>query len=144
MKTANISLKILFLIVLNDIGDSIAQLFLKKGFMGSGMTSVGLSNISEFISRNISSPWVWVGLFIYMMNFFIWIIVLYRVDLSVAMPVGSTSYIFIPILAVLFLGEHVSLLRWAGTILIAVGIYFVLKSPSSKKQGAQEGLVCGK
>jgi drug/metabolite transporter (DMT)-like permease len=132
MKNNNISLKILFLIVLNDVGDSIAQLFLKKGFIGGGMSSVHLSNIGEFVSRNISSPWVWLGLFIYVMNFFIWIIVLYRVDLSVAMPVGSTSYIIIPVLAVLFLGEHVSLLRWAGTIMIAVGIYFALKSPSAK------------
>jgi drug/metabolite transporter (DMT)-like permease len=136
MKSNNISLKILFLIVMNDVGDSIAQLFLKKGFIGGGMSSVDLSNIGEFISRNIYSPWVWLGLFIYMINFLIWIIVLYRVDLSVAMPVGSTSFIFIPILAVLFLGEHVSLLRWTGTILIALGIYFVLKSPSAKKEGA--------
>jgi drug/metabolite transporter (DMT)-like permease len=134
MKNSSVPLKILFLIVLNDVGDAIAQLFLKKGFLAGGLSSVNFTNIGEFISRNIASPWVWVGLFIYMMNFFIWIVVLYKVDLSIAMPVSSTSYIFIPILAIIFLNEYVSPLRWAGIILIAAGIYFVLKSPKAEKR----------
>jgi drug/metabolite transporter (DMT)-like permease len=136
MKNSHITLKLLILIIANDIGDSIAQLFLKKGFLVGGMSSVGFADIGEFVSRNIGSPWVWLGLFIYMMNFFIWILILYRVDLSIAMPVSSTSYMIIPFLAIFFLHEHVSPIRWAGIILIAAGIYFVLKSPKVKKAGA--------
>jgi len=142
MKSNNITLKILFLIVLNDIGDSVAQLLLKKGFVAGGVGPVGFANIGEFIARNSTSPFVWLGLLVYALNFFIWIIILYRVDLSVAMPVGSTSYIMIPFLAIFFLGEHVSPLRWLGTILIALGIWFVMQSPKHQERTAAKS--CGR
>lgn len=134
-KNNDLTLKILLLIFMNDIGDSIAQLFLKKGFLAGGVSAVNFSNAGDFISRNAQCPWVWLGLFIYVMNFFIWIIVLYRVDLSVAMPIGSTSYILIPFLSVFFLHEDVSALRWIGTFLVAAGIYFVMQSKHVQSNG---------
>jgi drug/metabolite transporter (DMT)-like permease len=60
--------------------------------------------------------------------------ILYKVDLSIAMPVGSTSYIFVPITAALFLHERVDMLRWAGIMMIVLGIHFV--SQSKKRAGA--------
>ena len=134
MKNSSLTLKIFILIVLNDVVDTVAQLFMKKGLVQTGISAVDFSNITEFVVRNASSAFVWAGILIYALNFFIWILILYKVDLSIAMPVGSTSYIFIPIAAVLFLHEHVSLLRWAGVILIILGIHFVSQSKKNLKE----------
>lgn len=110
MKENHLTFKIFSLIVLNDIVDTIAQLFMKKGLDGA------------------SSLLLWAGIFIYALNFFIWIVILYKIDLSIAMPVGSTSYIFVPIVAIIFLGEEVSPIRWLGIVCIILGIHFVSKS----------------
>ncbi len=135
MKSSGLTLKIFLLIILNDVGDTIAQLLMKKGLVQTGIDSINFGNIVEFTIRNGSSPLVWLGIFVFALNFFIWIIILSRVDLSIAMPVGSTSYIFVPITAMIFLNEHVGLLRWVGIILIALGIHFVSQSRKVTDEG---------
>ncbi|MCX5678658.1 MAG: EamA family transporter [Candidatus Omnitrophica bacterium] len=133
MKSSGLTLKIFLLIVLNDVGDTIAQLLMKKGLIKTGIDNINFGNIAEFAARNISSPLVWLGIFVFILNFFVWIIILSRVDLSIAMPVGSTSYIFVPIAAMIFLHEHVGILRWAGILLIVLGIHFVSQSRKPEK-----------
>ena len=128
MKQNHLTLKILFLIILNDLIDTTAQIFMKKGLAHTGINSVNLGNIADFAVRNASSGFLWLGLFIFALNFFVWIVILYKVDLSIAMPVGSFSYIFIPVCAMLFLHEYISPVRWIGIISIVLGIHFVAQS----------------
>jgi len=130
MKQNHLTLKIFFLIVLNDIVDTIAQLFMKKGLVLTGISSVTFSNIAEFVAKSASSFLLWLGITFYALNFLVWIIILYKVDLSIAMPVGSTSYILVPIVAIIFLHEYVSSLQWLGVLCIVVGIHFVSQSKS--------------
>ena len=134
MKTNHLTLKIFLLIVLNDIGDTIAQLIMKKGLINTGISSVNFTNIFEFAVRNASSALLWLGITIYIVNFFIWIVVLYRVDLSIAMPVGSTAFILVPISALVFLHEDIDLVRWIGIACIALGIHFVAQSKKEVKE----------
>jgi len=136
MKRNHLTLKIFSLIVLTDVMDSIAQLLMKKGLVSTGINSVTFGNIAEFAIRNASSFLVWAGVLIFTLNFFIWIVVLYKIDLSIAMPAGSTSYIFVPLAAMLFLHEHVGLVRWIGICCIVCGICFV----SQSKRPAEKGL----
>lgn len=139
MKTKHLTLKIFALIVLNDIGDTVAQLIMKKGLVRTGISSVTLSNILEFTSKNASSALVWLGIFVYTMNFFIWIVILYKIDLSIAMPLGSFAFIFVPIGAIVFLREQVGIMRWIGVLCIVLGIHFV----SQSKKSAQKGVFAG-
>lgn len=136
MSRSYLTLKIFSLIVLNDIIDTLSQFILKKALIHTGISSVTLANIAEFTVRNASSLLLWLGILIYMVNFFVWIVILYKIDLSIAMPVGSTSYIFVPIVAVLFLHEHVSPVRWLGILCIVLGIHFVSQSKRPAKEGA--------
>jgi drug/metabolite transporter (DMT)-like permease len=135
VKKSHLTLKIFALIILNDIGDTIAQLIMKKGLIQTGISSVNLGNIFEFAARNASSAMIWLGILFYVLNFFIWIVILYKVDLSIAMPVGSTCYIFVPLAAMLFLHEQIGLIRWAGILCIVLGIHFVSQSKKSVKEG---------
>ena len=140
MKTGHLTLKIFILIILNDLGDTIAQALMKKGLAFTGISQVTMSNIVEFISRGVSSPILWLGILVYMLNFFVWIIILYKVDLSIAMPVGSFCYIFVPITAIVFFHERIDPLRWLGIICIMLGIHFVSRSkPSTSSGGSGRG-----
>ena len=57
------------------------------------------------------------------------------VTVPVAVPAASLSYITIPLVSVIFLGERIPFLRWLGIVFIILGIIFV--SLSSHRQGAE-------
>ena len=57
----------------------------------------------------------------------LWVYILRHYPFSVAYPLGSISYIFGLIAAVLIFHEQVSPMRWLGVLIIIVGIYFVTK-----------------
>lgn len=128
MKKGGLTLRIFLVIILNDLIDGLAQLLMKKGLIQTEINLIHFSTFVEFITRNSSSILVWIGILAYTLNFFLWIAILSRVELSIAIPVGSTTYVLIPLLASLFLNEHVSMLRWIGISFIIVGIHFVSKS----------------
>ena len=138
MTKSHLTLKIFLLIVVNDMSDALAQVIMKKGLVFSAINSLSLGSVAEFIAKNAASPLLWAGLALFAMNFFLWIIILYKVDLSIAMPVGSLSYVLVPFAAVMFLHEHVGILRWVGIALIVLGVHFVSKSRKEIKAGAQD------
>ncbi len=135
MKTGKLTFTIFLLIIFNDLGDSLAQLLMKKGLLQTGIEVVTWRTMIEFLAHNASSPFIWAGIAVYALNFFLWIVILSHIDLSVAMPIGSMTYLMIPFLAIFFLKEQITFLRWIGIAFIVAGIYFVSKSthPSLEK-----------
>ena len=132
----HLTLQVFLLIIIDGICNILAQVLLKKGLIETGIRAVTSANIIEFVAKNTASPLVWLGVIEYALNFFIWIVILYKVDLSIAMPAGSATYIFIPIIAMLFFHEHVGLTRWIGIALIVAGIHFVSRSGRPTAEGA--------
>jgi len=116
MKIGDIPARIFALIMFNDAIDTAAQLLMKKG-------------IGQW-----DSVYPWLGISLYISNFFIWMRVLSRINLSIEMPVASVGYLLIPIAPVVFLHEKVGMLRWFGILFIVIGVYVVSKS---KAQGAK-------
>ena len=128
MKKGHLTLKVFALIILNDILDSVAQLCMKKGSAQTGISVVTFHNIIEFGLRSLSSWFIWSGIFIYLVSFVLWLVIIYRIELSIALLLGSAAYILVPIMSVLFLHEHVSPIRWLGIAFIIFGIYFISQS----------------
>ena len=127
-----LTLGVIFLILAIDLMESIAELFYKKGTLSTGLDHITWNNLCDFILRICVSHDFWTGVIIYMFNFFLWMFVLSRIDLSLAFPISSASYIFVAILSMLFLNEKISLLRWGGIVMIVVGIYLMSKSANEK------------
>jgi len=136
MKKGGLTFGVFLLIIMTDIGESVAEILMKKGLTATGISSITMDNIREFIVMNASSYLIWAGVFIYILSFLAWIVILSRIELSVAFPIGSTSYIFVPILSIIFLNERVGALRWVGILFIVAGIHFVSKSAKSGKREA--------
>lgn len=58
----------------------------------------------------------------------LWLYVLYEMDVSRAFPFLSLGSAIVVAVSRFFLKEHVSLRRWAGVLLITVGIALVAQS----------------
>ena len=132
-------LKIFLLIVANDLLDTTAQLLMKKGLGLCDLNSIPSFFHHLFNFANLPIFLFWIGLMIYLSNFFLWMKILSKIDLSVALPLASSSYILIPIAAVFFLHEFVKPTRWLGLVLIVTGIFFISKSAPPPNLPYQKG-----
>jgi len=90
-----------------------------------GLEKLGLVG---FLTRSFLSPFIISGLALYALSAVLWVILLSKLDLSVAYPALSIGYVLILLVSMLFLGEQVSLMRFAGVLLIMVGIAIVFRS----------------
>ena len=96
-KAGGLTLKIFAMIFLNDVIDATAQILMKKGIVGGHAVSWSLHALIAFVGQNAASPLVLVGVLLYAFNFFLWIVILSKIDLSLAVPLGSTTYALIPL-----------------------------------------------
>ena len=97
----------------------------------TAMNEVGRIGATEIaaagdtITRALREPRLWLGLLLFGISAVFWLVVLSRVDLSVAYPFVGLSYIVVVLFARLFLHEQVTALRWLGVVVVAVGIAII-------------------
>jgi multidrug transporter EmrE-like cation transporter len=116
------------LIVTSILLGAFGQLSMKKGMAELGAMSVGLSTLTGNIVKILSSPFVLLGLFLYVVSTFFWLAVLSRVELSYAYPMISVGYVVVFILSWLLLQERLPLIRIIGLALICIGVLVVSRS----------------
>lgn len=105
--------------------------------MKTGMTAVGrltletLFSLATF-SRILTTPFVLGGLCFYVVSMLSWFVVLSRIELSFAYPMLGLNYVLILLFSWLVLGEHVTLVRTAGVLLIFLGVILISRSARVK------------
>ena len=99
-----------------------------------GMNEVGEINSDSFktpgilIKQLLSTPAILAAIPVYAVSNIGWLIVLSKLNLSVAYPFLASLYIFIPVLSMVFLSESLTLQHWTGIIVIGIGIGVVLNA----------------
>ena len=111
--------------VLAVIIASVGQIVLKIGLDKTNATvTFNFKSLLKF-ALDVANPTVLIGLFMYFFSAFLWLIVLSELEVSRAYPILGLSYFFILVLAVIFLGESLSVLKVIGTALIFTGVILV-------------------
>jgi drug/metabolite transporter (DMT)-like permease len=90
--------------------EGLAQIFLKKSVLASGRGFF----------------WVMAGAVLFMLQAVIYAGALWFLDLSVAFPVSSLSFVAVVVLSQWLLQETVSRMRWIGVGLILIGTSLVV------------------
>jgi drug/metabolite transporter (DMT)-like permease len=105
---------------LNVILTAVANILFKAG---SDNTPGGsLLGVSSF-----GSPAVWVGIGCMICALFVWLHALRFVPLIIAFSLAAATQIVIPLGSWLFLGEQISLVRWAGIVIVTLGIMIIAR-----------------
>jgi drug/metabolite transporter (DMT)-like permease len=129
-----LTLKILSVLIFSDLLETFTQFCFKKStFSQSEFYITGLLDSVVFLKGVFSSPFLWVGLLSVALTFIIWSTILSKIDLSVAVPIASFSYILVPLVSIIFLHEKISALRWLGIFFILAGVIFVSLSSREKE-----------
>ena len=99
-----------------------------------GMNEVGEINVEtiktpgKLIGKVLSTPAILAAIPVYAISNVGWLIVLSRLNLSVAYPFLASLYVFLPILSMIFLSETMSAQHWAGIVVIGIGVGIVLSA----------------
>ncbi|GFO65565.1 EamA family transporter [Geomonas paludis] len=108
---------------------TIGDLLLASGMKELGdISTMNLRGIMRVAVQALTTPKLVFGTAMLAVFFFLWLAVLSWEDLSVALPMQALNYILVAFLSQYFLQEVVSPMRWAGTVLVAVGVIMITKS----------------
>ncbi|MFL5767543.1 MAG: EamA family transporter [Actinomycetota bacterium] len=108
---------------------ALAQLTLKHGVNVAFPPPATFKLDGASIRSMVSTPIVWVGVFLFACSAVAWVAVLSRTTLSFAYPFVSLTYVFILVADRFFLHEAVPGLRWAGVAFIVAGIILISRTP---------------
>ncbi len=122
-------LKTLIVMLCAVTAGTIGDLLLAKGMKELGdISAMNLRGILNVAFQALTTPKLIIGTAMLAVFFFLWLAVLSWEDLTVALPMQALNYVLVAFLSQYFLGETVSPLRWAGTILVCIGVMLITKS----------------
>ena len=111
------------------IAGTIGDILLARGMKELGdISAMNLKGIMTVSLQALTSPKLMLGTAMLAIFFFLWLAVLSWEDLSVALPMQALNYILVAFLSQYFLHEVVTPLRWAGTVMVAIGVIMITKS----------------
>jgi multidrug transporter EmrE-like cation transporter len=103
----------------------IGQLLIKHGVKTVGATPALLGQVPLFILRTFTHPLVIIGLGCAVASMACWMLALSRLDLNQAYPFLGLAIVLVLLFSRLLIGEPISLLRWAGVLIVCLGLWMV-------------------
>jgi len=105
-----------------------AQLALKQGMRQIGEFEFVLANALPVGWQVGTNPFVAIGLLCYVVSVGIWILVLSRVEVSLAYPMLSIGYVVNALAAWWLFGEDLTPTRIAGIAVICFGVWLLSRT----------------
>ena len=111
------------LLILSSVSlNAFAQLFIRQGMLKLGNISMNMSELWNMIIQAISNIYIWAGMMSYAVSILLWMVVLSKVNVSLAYPFLSIGYIVTAIIAYFAFGEPITLQKIAGIAIICLGV----------------------
>ena len=113
--------KVIVVMLLATLAVSLGEALLSKGMkLTTAPTASGWMQARAVLNR-----YVLCGTFLMTAYFGLYMMALRWADLSFVLPLTAVSYLLGTLLAKYYLGEHVSPTRWAGVLIITLGVIVV-------------------
>jgi len=117
------------IIILVAATAAMAHILLKMGMNEIGEINYdSIKSPSVLIRRLLTTNALLLAIPLYAVSSIGWLIVLSRMNLSVAYPFLASLYIFLPVLSMVFLSESLTLQHWVGILVIGIGVGIVLSA----------------
>lgn len=103
------------------------ELFVTRAMKAVGeVTNFHPASIVRVFARALRVPWMWIGVALMATAFFSLLAVLSKENVSLVVPVTALNYGAGALGGKFFLGEKVGARRWAGVLLVCVGVAVVV------------------
>ncbi|MGI0492204.1 EamA family transporter [Alkalinema pantanalense CENA528] len=119
-----------FCLLMASVAASVGgQFFLKQGALALG--TIDSSNVLLAIVSMITKWQILVGLVCYGLGVVTYILLLNKVNLSIASPLLALSYVFAVLLGLFFFKEKLTLVQYIGIAFIFLGVVLLTRSTSN-------------
>jgi uncharacterized membrane protein len=126
--------RIFLILVIAAVVESIGVAFLSGGLKEvEGVKQVTVSEILRVAKSGVTNHKIILGVALEAAFFGALLYMLSKRDVSFVWPLTSLGFIFTTISAAVFLHERVSVVRWAGVLLIAMGAALTSYSEAAKQ-----------
>ena len=127
--------KLLLILLIGLIFESTGVVLLKKGMTEIGdVKTISPGEIARVFKAGITNTQILLGVFFEALFFGCLLFLMARSDISFLWPLTGLSFVFATVAAILFLREQVSLVRWAGVILIMLGAALISYSEHAREE----------
>ncbi|HEX2603549.1 MAG TPA: EamA family transporter [Oxalicibacterium sp.] len=99
-----------------------AQVLMKIGMSASAMQQAMASGMRSIYWLALTSPAIWGGMICFGASAALWLLVLGRLEVSLAYPLVSLGVVLTTLAGMFFLGESVSIYKVLGVGLIVAGV----------------------
>jgi drug/metabolite transporter (DMT)-like permease len=128
-------LKFLIILLIGLTFESIGVVMLKKGMGNIGdMKKVSVSEVTRMVKAGATNGSILLGVFFEALFFVTLLVLMSRNDISLLWPLTGLSFVFATFAAIIFLGEKVSPMRWAGVAMIVAGAILISYSEKANER----------
>jgi drug/metabolite transporter (DMT)-like permease len=125
--------KLLLILLIGLVFEATGVVLLKKGISKVGeVKQVSIEEIVRVVKAGFTSPYVLLGVFFEALFFGCLLVLMGESDISLLWPLTGLSFVMTTFAALIFLGEQVSSVRWAGVIFIMIGAALISYSEHAK------------
>ncbi len=134
MTKKGLTFSVFIFLLLNNLLETAAQMFFKKAAISQEHFNISQgADILVFVGHMITCPFLWFAFLAVFFIFTNWSAILSKIDLSIAVPIASLSYVLVTLAALVFFHEQISTLRWIGILVILAGVSLVSTSSSKRE-----------
>lgn len=116
---------------------ALGNVYLTKAMKAITSTGSGTNDFVSTAMHTASNPMVWVGTALLLVFFLLYSAALSWADLSFVLPATAFGYVLNVAAGHYFLNEAVSPARWAGSVVITMGVILVSRSGARTADVAQ-------
>jgi drug/metabolite transporter (DMT)-like permease len=136
--------KLLLILLIGLVFEAAGVVFLKKGVTQLGeVKQITVAEVVRIVKAGVTSPTVLLGVFFEALFFVCLLVLMAESDISLLWPLTALSFVMTTFAALMFLGEKVSSVRWAGVAFIMVGAALISYSEHAKPKPAPPAAASG-
>jgi drug/metabolite transporter (DMT)-like permease len=133
-------MKTAIVLIIAILAQTAGDVYLTKGMKAIVVEDAGLSRFLEIALQVAQSPSVLIGTALLILFFALYSAALSWADLSFVLPATAFGYVLNVAAGYYFLNETVSPIRWAGALIITLGVVFVSRSDERTAPLSEEQL----
>jgi drug/metabolite transporter (DMT)-like permease len=121
-------IRVLIAMTVAAFSAAVGQILVRKGMQQVGsLENYAPMALLMYFGHTVSNWYVILGTALNTVFYILFLAALSWTDVTVVLPMTAIEYGFAAFLAVIFLKEQVPPLRWAGILLIIVGVVFIAR-----------------
>ena len=117
---------VIVLIIISALINTTAQLLLKAG--ANHLKLSAQTTVWHYLLQLMVNPYLMIGGVCYVASVCVWVLILSRVPVSFAYPLGSIAYITTAIAATIIFHQYLSFTRIMGILIIIFGVYLISRT----------------